>query len=98
MTSIANQLRATVIEFLAGLLTTQEFCARYEAEYNAPDEVEWTSIDEGLVFQELFDAVVWFSPFPEDRARYKGYIDEPRVEAAAQLAAKRLGLAGVQLR
>jgi hypothetical protein len=92
MASISDRLRETVLNVLDGSLTTQELCVRYETEYNTPDQVEWASIDEGLIFQELFDAVVWYSPYPEDRARYKGYVDDVQIKKAAQQVAARLGL------
>lgn len=92
MTVIADALRITLATFLDGKLTTQAFCDRYEMEFNTPDQVDWASSLEANVFQDLFDIVVWYSPFDEDRRRFSGYVGESQILSAAKTAAERLGL------
>lgn len=65
-------------------IPVDRFCSLYEATYNWDvEEVEMTGL-EAEAFARLFDAVVLYSPFPDDRRDYAGYQSEDDIFAAAQ--------------
>jgi hypothetical protein len=45
------------------------------------------------VLKAVFDRIVWYSPFPEDRAKVPHYIGEDEVRSVVAEAAGALGLA-----
>jgi hypothetical protein len=77
-------LRKLLDDFLSGRLTPETFCRDVEVAYNdAIDEAALTA-DEQPIFKKLFDVVVWFSPFPEERAELPHHLkDEEQVREAA---------------
>lgn len=48
------------------------------------------SEEEGEIFQALFDKVVWFSPFPEERQQISRYLDEQAILHAVGVASEAL--------
>ena len=65
-----------------GQLGTEEFCQEFEQTYNFELDKEDLSSAEAVAFAALFDKVVWFSPFAEDRGRIPNYLGEAEVRAA----------------
>jgi hypothetical protein len=78
-------------EFREGLLRTEDFCSQFEHAYNLELDKAELSERERLAFAPLFEVVVWFSPFPEERAQIPNYRSEEDVSRAAADAANILG-------
>ncbi|HEU4881031.1 MAG TPA: hypothetical protein VFT45_02265 [Longimicrobium sp.] len=79
-------LAHAIMQYRSGDLTTVEFCATYECLYNLEIDKDSLSPVHRSIFQQLFDDVIWYSPFPEDRARYPGYRDEIAIHLAVERA------------
>lgn len=84
------RLHRLVQEFRAKTLDTKTFCEQFERTYNL--ELDKTSLSgrEATAFGQLFEEVVWYSPFHEDRAEYPGYRTEFDIARAAENAAQQL--------
>lgn len=84
--SAFHRLLGLVDAFLGGELSTQEFCDRFEDEFNF--RTQRTDFEPGQeqIFQALFDEVVLYSPYEDDRAAYSGYRDEQAILRAARRA------------
>jgi len=67
-------LRKLLDEFLGGKLTSETFCRDVEVAYNnAIDEAALMPMEQPI-FEKLFDVVVWYSPFPDDRAELPNHL------------------------
>lgn len=88
------KLHRLLREFQAGGLGTEDFCAQFERTYNLELDKGTLSPGETTAFGQLFEQVIWYSPFPEDRAEYPGYRNEADIARAAEEAAKNLGEGG----
>lgn len=76
VTRDAETLKSIIRSYLEGELSDENFCARYERFYNLEAERATLEPREAVLFEELFNEVVLFSPIPADRTRYRGYRDE----------------------
>jgi len=63
-------------------LSYDDFRIRYEDLFNFELARVSVSKEEFHVFKRLFSKVVWYSPFPDERARITNYIGESEMEAA----------------
>lgn len=88
------RLHRLVHELRAGSLGIEAFCAQFEHTYNLELDKSTLSPDEAAAFSQLFEQVVLYSPFPEDRAEYSGYRSEADIARAADDAAQRLAERG----
>lgn len=77
--------------FIQERIDAETFCKRFEHTYNLELNKDDLSDTERFAFSELFNKVVWFSPFPEERARIPNYIGEEEVKAAVNRALSLLG-------
>ena len=86
--------RDRAIRLLDGLLTAEisvsEFCDRYEPLWNFELESNAELGAEAPIFEQIFDSVVWYSPFPEDRDSYPGFKNEEDIIAIVRKANARL--------
>ena len=89
------RLHRLLRELQAGSLGIEAFCAQFERTYNLELDKSTLSPDEAAAFSQLFEQVVWYSPFPGDRAEYPGYRSEADITRAADEAARRLGEPGL---
>jgi hypothetical protein len=79
-------LRKLLDDFLSGKLKTETFCREVEVAYNdAIDKSALTAVEQPI-FERLFRVVVWFSPFPEERAQIPNYRNEEQIHQAALAA------------
>lgn len=58
---------------LQGRLKVEEFCAQFETVYNLRLDKAELNQHEASAFSRLFEQVVWYSPYPKDRARISNY-------------------------
>ena len=86
------RLYRLLAEFRAHVIDTRTFCGEFETTYNLELEDGVLSPTENQAFAELFDRVVWYSPFPEERAKIPHDLGETEISAAVEQAVKRLGL------
>jgi hypothetical protein len=59
-----------------------EFCSRYETVFNLELDKSSLSDSELRPLAALFEKVVWFSPFPDERKRIPHYLGESEIAAA----------------
>lgn len=71
-------------------MSVQRFSSAIEHEWNFGDERASLSEAEKVPIQQLFDVVVYYSPFPDERARIPHYRSEEDVLAAAHLCRESL--------
>jgi hypothetical protein len=87
-----TKLRTLLRRYISGELDTSQFCDAFERAYNF--EVAKADLNriEGEAFAELFDKVVFYSPYPDERARIPNYRSEREIMEAAKRTAAKLGL------
>ena len=83
-------LHKLLSDYLSGSLDTPLFCSNFETAFNFDvNRRELTPVEEAA-FGSLFNEVVYFSPFPEERAQVPFYRSEEQIRGAAQAAAAQL--------
>ncbi len=90
--SIKSRLANLIVDVLNNKIQVVEFCDNFEILFNLEinkDELDYNDL---LCFSRLFDVIVWYSPFPEERATIPNYVDENEVLRAVREAALSLGL------
>jgi hypothetical protein len=78
--------------FLKGKMAVGTFCGNFEPVYNLELDKTALSSIEAKAFSDLFEIVVWYSPFKEEREKIKNYVGEEEVLAAAKAAFSMLQL------
>src|SRR5215207_11404691 len=74
-------------------ISIEAFCREFESTYNFGVSAEALTDEEERVFRSLFNVVVWYSPFPQERAEYpKHFKDEVQILEAVNHARRELGL------
>src|SRR5262245_3725371 len=73
-----------------GELSIKEFCEQFERTYNLELDKRALPATEAKVFGDLFEQVVWYSPFPEERADVPNYRSEEQIKAAVEAAVSTL--------
>ena len=76
-------LHTLLADYLGGRIDTPLFCENFEQAYNLDVDRRELTTEEGAAFQRLFDEVVYFSPFPEERAAIPHYRSEEQIRQAA---------------
>jgi len=72
-----NEPRRQLYSLLGRALDTEakieDFCSEFEAVFNF--DLEKTSVTdlEWEIFEAVFEAIIWYSPFPEERAAIPNY-------------------------
>jgi hypothetical protein len=78
-------------EFQSGKLDAESFCSRFEHTYNMELDKRTLSFKEAEAFAVLFEQVIWYSPFPDERQQVPNYRSEVDIARAVELAIQRLG-------
>lgn len=86
------RLHRLIREVRSGALDTQSFCARFETTYNLELDRSTLTSAEAEAFAELFEKVVWYSPFPAERERMPHDLGEEDIAHAVERAALRVGI------
>lgn len=73
-----------------GKMSVREFCQQFETTYNLQLSKEALSEAEKSIFAELFDKVVWYSPFPLERQTIRHYLGEDEIMTAVNGAMAKL--------
>lgn len=73
-----------------GSMTVGDFSSAVEREWNFGDERATLSESHRAAVQHLVDVVVYYSPYPDERARIPNYRDEQDVLLAAQVCRQSL--------
>lgn len=66
----------------SGKLSVEAFCAQFETTYNLELDRSRLALNEEEAFSMLFEQVIWYSPFPEERAKISNYKGEKEILAA----------------
>lgn len=83
-------LQKLLSDYLAGSIDTALFCDNFETAFNFEvDHSQLTPLEEE-VFRGLFRQVVYYSPFPEERAQVPSYVSEEQIRQAARDAQSQL--------
>lgn len=79
-------LHKLLADYLGGSIDTALFCSNFEQAFNFDvDRCDLTPTEEAA-FERLFNEVVYFSPFPEERAAIPNYRNETEIRQAAEAA------------
>jgi hypothetical protein len=86
-------LHKLLADYLEGEIDTPLFCSNFEQAFNFDVHRSALSPGESAIFERLFDEVVYFSSFAEERAEVSNYRSEEQIKqsaraAKAELAAK----------
>ncbi|QNP45557.1 hypothetical protein H9L14_13540 [Sphingomonas sediminicola] len=79
-------LHKLLTDYLGGRIDTTLFCDNFEQAFNLDVDQRDLTPREETAFKRLFDEVVYFSPFPEERARIPNYRSEEQIRQAAGAA------------
>lgn len=83
-------LNKLLSDYLCGKLDTPLFCSNFEQAFNFDVDRRKLDTAEEAVFERLFDEVVYYSPFPEERANIPNYRSDEQIRRAAHTAAAEL--------
>jgi hypothetical protein len=84
------RLHRLLAEFRADEMDTGTFSNEFERTYNLELDKGTLSPSEAQAFGKLFERVIWYSPFPEERAKIPNYLGEEEIRSAADEAARRI--------
>jgi hypothetical protein len=87
-----GRLRKLVELVLAGSVSVEHFCGAFETIYNLELDRSTLAAAEVPAFAAIFDRVVWYSPFSEERAKIPNYLGEDEILEIAIKAAGSLGI------
>jgi hypothetical protein len=79
-------LRKLLADYLEGKIDTPLFCSNFEQAFNFDVDRNALTPVESTVFARLFEEVVYFSPFPEERAEVLSYRSEEQIKHSARTA------------
>src|SRR4051812_32518767 len=79
-------LHKLLADFLAGRIDTALFCSDFERAFNFDVNRRELTPRENAAFERLFNEVVYFSPFAEERATVPNYRSEDQIRDAARTA------------
>ena len=86
-----RQLLRLLAAFNAGTIEPVPFCAQFEHLYNMELDKRSLSSVEAAALGPLFEEVIWYSPFPEERAKIPNYRNEADIARAVGVALRCLG-------
>jgi hypothetical protein len=84
------RLHQLIAEFRTGALEAGSFCSQFEHTYNMELDKKTLTSAEAEAFAALFEQVVWYSPFPEERRQIPNYRSEEDIARSVEQAAQRL--------
>ncbi len=77
-------------DYIAGRISDEEFSSSFERVYNFDtDDDDFTAVEQ-LVFKDLFDNAILFSPFEDDIRAFSEYVSGQRLRLAAERAREAL--------
>ena len=79
-------LHKLLSDYLTGSLDTALFCDNFETAFNFDVNRHELTPTEETVFGQLFDQVIYYSPFPQERAQIPNYRSEEQIIQAAREA------------
>jgi hypothetical protein len=79
-------LHKLLSDFLGGRIDTALFCDNFETAFNFDVNRNELTPTEEVVFRQLFEQVVYYSPFPEERAQIPNYKSKEQILEAGREA------------
>lgn len=77
-----SKLYSLLADFREGQLATVDFCDQFEKTYNFDLDKKILTPAEAEFFSALFEKVIWYAPYPEERAEIPNYIGEDEIRRA----------------
>jgi hypothetical protein len=90
--SLDRYLKNIIEDVISGRMSVVSFCDEFESIFNIEIDKSTLVSNDLRAFSDLFDVVVWYSPFPEERESIPNYVDDRVVLDAAKKAAAALNL------
>lgn len=84
------RLRSLMRQLANGSVSVGPFCEAFETIYNLELDKRDLTDEEALAMGTIFDRIVWYSPFPEEREQIRNYVGEKEVEQVVQDAEQTL--------
>ncbi|MBU4135477.1 MAG: hypothetical protein KJ690_03565 [Alphaproteobacteria bacterium] len=85
---MADPMRTTFLNLIEavqeGSMSVSDFSSAVEHEWNFGDERATLAEPQKAAVRQMFDVVVYYSPYPDERARIPNYRDEKDVLQAAR--------------
>lgn len=88
-------LKKLTLRVSRGEISVAEFCDKYEDLFNFEVKKTEIPLPELKVYSDLFEKVVYFSPFKDEVERIPIYFGEEEILDAARTACKTLGLSSI---
>lgn len=85
-------LHKLLADYLGGKIDTPLFCSNFEQAFNFDVDRRQLTAMEKAVFEQLFNEVVYFSPFPDELANIPIYRSEEQIRSAARAAEAELAV------
>jgi hypothetical protein len=79
-----ERLLALIAGYLGGTIEVEAFCVAFDQLYNLHLDHATLRAEEDEAFGRIFERVVWYSPFPDERAQIPGYLGPEDIRATVQ--------------
>lgn len=83
-------LYSLIADVIANKIDMRSFCNQFETTFNVETDKSTLSVHERSAFDGLFDKIVWYSSFPDERKEIPNYLDEVQVMDAVRTAIDQL--------
>ncbi len=87
-----GRLRKLIELVLAAQVSVEHFCDAFETIYNLELDRSTLTSEEAPAFAAIFDRVVWYSPFVEERAKMPHDLGEDEIMETVTKVAATLGI------
>lgn len=91
MSSAEQQLVELMQALMGRRIDVAAFAAQFETVLNFQADKSLLHAEDHAALSRVFEVVVWFSPFPDDRARIASYRSPDDVYRAVQQCLRELG-------
>lgn len=92
-----EQLYYAIKLFLNNKYSVKEFCSNFEVIYNLELDKSSLNDKESKVFKELFEKVVYYNEFPDERKTWPGFTSEEDIYQVIQKAVRVLSISHASL-
>ena len=86
-----TRLENLISLYRGGKVSAEHFCAAFEQVYNLELDKTTLTETEAKAFEYVFNKVVWYSPFAEEREQIPNYLGEEDISKAVEVAVQMLG-------
>ncbi len=90
MSAAGESLRRLILAYEGGTLSPTDFCDQFETAYNLETDRASLTQTEADAFRQLFEVVIWFSPFADEREAVSNYIGPEEIARAVRAASAKV--------